>query len=183
LSESVKVMLKLSSNIHTAVFPYLVGAIAGREPNNPKVVYEGYRRELFSQAGIEPDPPGASDGRFTSDTFVAFLAHIARQRYFRAFRLALPIMGKDGNLTRVQANSPAAGHVFAKTGTAVMFAPGSPTQLYKALAGYIQLCDGQWLTFAQFMDRLVPPTEDGLQVADRALHAMGEIASAVYENR
>ena len=34
-----------------------------------------------------------------------------------AWRATLPILGVDGSLTTVQANSPAKGKVFAKTGT------------------------------------------------------------------
>jgi len=33
------------------------------------------------------------------------------------FFKGLPILGKDGTLAKIQVNSPAAGHVFAKTGT------------------------------------------------------------------
>ena len=32
----------------------------------------------------------------------------------------LPIMGRDGTVAKVQVNAPAAGHVYAKTGTAIM---------------------------------------------------------------
>ena len=33
------------------------------------------------------------------------------------FRNALPVLGTDGTLWNIQTSSPAAGHVFAKTGT------------------------------------------------------------------
>jgi D-alanyl-D-alanine carboxypeptidase/D-alanyl-D-alanine-endopeptidase (penicillin-binding protein 4) len=58
LSEQVKVMLKLSSNVHTAYFPYLVGAVAGRDPDNAKAAGERYQRELFAQAGLDPRRAG-----------------------------------------------------------------------------------------------------------------------------
>jgi len=41
----------------------------------------------------------------------------ARARLPRRSSKALPILGKDGTLAKIQVNNPGAGHVFAKTGT------------------------------------------------------------------
>jgi D-alanyl-D-alanine carboxypeptidase/D-alanyl-D-alanine-endopeptidase (penicillin-binding protein 4) len=168
LSEAVKVMLKASSNLHTVTFPYLVGAIVGGESENPTAVYEAYRRRLFEHAGVDPD---VSD--YSADFFTTFLAHQKRQPYFREYRDALPIMGRDGTLEQVQPNSPAAGHVYAKTGSG-RATPNNP-MASKALAGYIELPNGQTVTFAEFMelDANVVPVETD--------EAMGEIVTAVYE--
>jgi D-alanyl-D-alanine carboxypeptidase/D-alanyl-D-alanine-endopeptidase (penicillin-binding protein 4) len=180
LSEEAKVMLKASSNVHTVTFPYLVGAIAGHDSATPKATYEQYRRELFVAAGLEPDPVGAADGNFSADTFIKFLAHLTRRPYFARYRQALPIMGRDGTLARNQPASPAAGHVYAKTGTGVMYSPTGGAMVNKALAGYIELPDGRWLTFAQFM-RQETALDAAMGLADQAQEAMAEIATAVYE--
>ncbi|MFC3448499.1 D-alanyl-D-alanine carboxypeptidase/D-alanyl-D-alanine endopeptidase [Amycolatopsis speibonae] len=173
LSEEVKVMLKISSNPHTVHFPYLVGAIAGRDPDTPKATGERYQRELFEQAGVDPDDPVGE--RYTADFFVRFLGHMARQRYFVPYRQALPIMGRDGSIAHVLPDSPAAGRVFAKTGTASM-----GDVLHKALAGYVVLPDGRLVLFAQFMNKTVGSVDEAMALQTVVETAQGEIAAAVY---
>lgn len=181
LSEQAKVMLKVSSNIHTVTLPYVVGAIAGREPINAKASYEEYRRSLFRAAGLPADPTGSVDGNFSADTFIKFLTHVSRRPYFAPLRDALPIMGRDGTLAMNQPNSPAAGHVYAKTGSGVRFVPTGGAEVNKALAGYIRLPDRRWVTFAQFMNQTSPSIESANVLADQAQEAMAEIATCVYE--
>jgi D-alanyl-D-alanine carboxypeptidase/D-alanyl-D-alanine-endopeptidase (penicillin-binding protein 4) len=180
LSEQAKVMLKVSSNIHTVTFPYLVGAIAGRDPVNAKASYGEYRRSLFRAAGLPADPAGSADGNFSSDTFIKFLTHVSQKPYFAQLRDALPIMGRDGTLAANQPNSPAAGHVYAKTGSGVRFIP-SGAEVNKALAGFIRLPDRRWLTFAQFMHQNAPSIDVANVLADQAQEAMAEIVTCVYE--
>ncbi len=175
LSEQVKVMLKISSNPHTVHFPYLVGAVAGHDPDTPKVTGERYQRELFERAGVDPDDPVGD--RYTSDFFVRFLSHMARQKYFVPYRQALPIMGRDGSIAHVLPDSPAAGRVFAKTGTASM-----GDVLHKALAGYIVLPDGRLVMFAQFMNKSVGSVDEAMALQSVVETAQGEIAAAVYES-
>ncbi|WP_460402774.1 D-alanyl-D-alanine carboxypeptidase/D-alanyl-D-alanine endopeptidase [Actinophytocola sediminis] len=175
LSEQVKVMLKLSSNVHTIYFPYLVGAIAGRDADTPKATGERYQRALFEQAGLNPDEPTA--GEYTADFFVQFLSHMAHQRYFTDYRRALPIMGRDGTLADILPDSPAAGRVFAKTGTGSL-----GTSLHKAMAGYVVLPDGRLVVFAEFLDQPVASVEEAMALQQTAGIAQGEIVTAVYES-
>jgi PBP4 family serine-type D-alanyl-D-alanine carboxypeptidase len=182
VSEEVKVMLKVSSNIHTVMWPHVVGSIAGHDSEHPEAAYEELKRRVFRRAGVDPDAPGVAEGRYSADFFVRFLSYAARRPYFRKFRLALPIMGRDGSLANIQPDSPAAGHVYAKTGTGVgAFDPTRTPRVFKALAGYIHLPNGQWAAFAQFMDAEVASVAAGLELANQAAQAMGEIATAVYE--
>jgi serine-type D-Ala-D-Ala carboxypeptidase/endopeptidase (penicillin-binding protein 4) len=171
LSEQVKVMLKLSSNVHTVYFPYLVGAIAGRDPVDAEATGEQFRRRLLERAGLDPDEPG-----YTSDFFVQFLAYMARQRYFPAYRRAMPVMGRDGTLTGIAPDLPAAGHVHAKTGSAI-----TTTRISKALAGYIRLPDRTSVAFAEFMTQPVGSFEQARELEAVAGQAHGEIVNAVYE--
>jgi D-alanyl-D-alanine carboxypeptidase/D-alanyl-D-alanine-endopeptidase (penicillin-binding protein 4) len=181
LREEVEVMLKTSSNVHTAMWLYDLGAIAGHDSSDPKTAYRQLLGKLFASAGLSPSPPGSADGEYTPDFFVRFLAYIAGQPYFRSYRNALPIMGRDGSLAGVQVRSPAAGHVFAKTGTGLGGSASGP-MLEAALAGYIRPPDGGWIVFAQFMDMpIASPTALG-PVANAVDDAMGEIATAVYES-
>jgi D-alanyl-D-alanine carboxypeptidase/D-alanyl-D-alanine-endopeptidase (penicillin-binding protein 4) len=175
VSEQVKVMLKTSSNVHTAMWEYVDGAIAGHDSANPAAAYGELMTRLFQEAGLDPSPPG-----YTPAFFVIYLAYIARQPYFPLYRDALPIMGKDGDLASVQADSPAAGHVYAKTGTGLGGTASHPV-IDKALAGYIQSPDGGWIAFAEFMDMGISSPAALMPVADAVGEAMGAIAAAVYQ--
>ncbi|GAB2795643.1 D-alanyl-D-alanine carboxypeptidase/D-alanyl-D-alanine-endopeptidase [Amycolatopsis magusensis] len=175
LTEQVKGMLKVSSNPHTAYWPYLVGAIAGRDPETPKATGERYQREIFEKAGVDPDEP--VDEKYTADFFVQFLTYMARQRYFTTYRDAMPIMGRDGSIAHVLPDSPAAGRVFAKTGTA-----SQGQVLNKALAGYVVLPDGRLVVFAQFMNKPVGSLAEAMSLQGVIETAQGEIAAAVYDS-
>ena len=176
LAEAIKVMLKVSSNIHTAFFPYLVGAIAGHDAENAKESGERYQRALLEAAGLDPDPPGAADHEYAPDYFVRYLTHLTGRSIFPQFRGALPVMGRDGTLSGVQVGSPAAGHVFAKTGSAMGLQPDGRRRIAKALAGYINLPDRRTVVFSEFMESY---TEFGK--VPNAGEALGEIVTAVYE--
>ena len=181
LHDQVKVMLKVSSNLHTSAFPYLVGAIAGGDPDTPKDYYAARKRRLFAEAGLDPDAADAPTDLYTPATFNGFLRHMSRRRDFRRFREALPIMGRDGSLAEIEVGSPAAGHVYAKTGTGGMMPPPGdpgPSTLNKAMAGYIELPNGRWATFGLFMN--IRMNGDVLAFGKTVAAAMGEISTAAY---
>ena len=101
---------------------------------------------------------------------------------FDLFFSGLPVLGKDGTLAKIQTDSPAAGHVFAKTGTF-----GSEDKLNgrlmlngKGLAGFVQTKSGRMLAFAAYMNHTSLPNEPDIaqKVAGQAL---GEIAAAAYD--
>lgn len=178
LREAIEVMLKTSSNVHTAMWIYDLGAIAGHDRTDPKTAYAGLLSELFASAGLSP---GSTAGEYSPDFFVEFLSYMARQPYFPSYHDALPIMGRDGLLAGVQVQSPAAGHVFAKTGTGLGQSSTGPL-LEAGLVGYIQPPDGKWIAFAQFMDMPIASPAALMTVADVVEEAMGEIATAVFES-
>lgn len=181
VSDEVKVMLKVSSNVHTVMWPHVVGAIAGHSAENPVAAYEMFRTRLFRRAGLDPSPPGESEGRYSPDFFVRFLGHLRKRPDFAEYRSALPIMGRDGSLANIEVGSPAAGRVYAKTGTGVLrTSPTSDATVHKALAGFIQLAGGRWLSFAAFMEGSAPSIPAGADLANRAGKALGEIATAAY---
>lgn len=173
--EEIKVMLKTSSNVHTAMWEYVDGAIAGHDSADPTAAYGQLMARLFQEAGLDPSPPG-----YTPAFFVKFLAYMARQPYFPLYRDALPIMGKDGDLATVEVGSPAVGDVYAKTGTGLGGTASSPL-IDKALAGYIRPPDGCWIAFAEFMDMGISSPAALMPVADTVGEAMGAIAAAVYK--
>jgi D-alanyl-D-alanine carboxypeptidase len=189
LSDQVKVMLKVSSNPHTVHFPYLVGAIAGRDKENAKKAGHEFQQRLFEKAGLDA-PVGNSGGdfgeKYSPDFFITFLTYMSQQPYFPKYLAALPIMGKDGSLAQVQVNSPAVGHVYAKTGTGMSMrltaGSSSPAmnamQVVKALAGFIELPDRRFIVFAVFLEF---ENQSGLKGVEQLNEVMGEITSVVYE--
>src|SRR5262249_52538831 len=179
LSDKVKVMLKVSSNPHTVQWPYLVGAIAGGDRENAKETGKEFQRRLFEKVGLEPPGGGIFEGLYTADFFIRFLTYMSEQSYFPKYRTALPIMGKDGGLADVQRDSPAAGHVSAKTGSGGSLGPGNIAHVDKALAGFIELPDGRFIVFVEFLALDAPIGPEGIRQLD---HVMGEIASVVYES-
>ncbi len=240
LSDEVKPMLKLSSNPQTLHFPYLVGAIAGHEKENARQAGQEIQQKLFEKAGVVRGfKLGGELGmdRYSADAFITFLTYMSQQPWFARYLHALPILGKDGTVAKVQAGTPAAGHVYAKTGSAVwMIMPpdrrevtkaapsnrgevtiaapskrgemtiaapsnrgemtqigpagglrstfkGKPPQnganLVKALAGYLELPDGRYIVFAEFLELEGVRGFKGFDPIDQV---MGEIASAVYES-
>lgn len=189
LAEDVKATLKVSQNLHASTMPYLWGALVAKKHGNG-VVRAGFQQELafLKKAGLDTDGASQSDGAggataafFTPDFMVHYLAYMATRPDFALFHRALPILGKDGTLWNIQTDSPAAGHVFAKTGTygAVDLLHGRLIVTGKGLAGYIDTADGKHLAFAAYANRVPRP----LDVDDPALlvgQALGEIAAAAY---
>jgi PBP4 family serine-type D-alanyl-D-alanine carboxypeptidase len=192
LSEEVKVTLKVSQNLHASMTaPYLIGtygaAPMGEGKSDPVSAGFAAERAMLKDAGLDVGSAVQSDGAgaaafFTPDFMVHYLTFISQQSFAPKFRAALPVMGKDGTLAEIQKDSPAAGHVFAKTGTY-----GSPDLLNhelfitgKGLAGYIVTAKGQTLAFSAYVN-LVPAQGDAAAALMRAGNVLGEIAGTVYE--
>jgi PBP4 family serine-type D-alanyl-D-alanine carboxypeptidase len=187
LEEAAKVTLKVSQNLHASMMPYIVGAYKMRGAAN--VLQAGFDQESAVLQKADMDITGAvqndgagGDALFTPDFMVHFLLHLTRQPFASRFEKSLPVLGKDGTLASIQVNSPAAGHVFAKTGT---FASANALTkggviMGKALAGFVDAKDGRHFAVAVFIN-LVPVTELGEQATQAVGEAVGEIAAAAYD--
>jgi D-alanyl-D-alanine carboxypeptidase/D-alanyl-D-alanine-endopeptidase (penicillin-binding protein 4) len=190
LREEIKVILKVSQNLHASMMPYVVGALAGHTPGRG-AVQAGFdaERDFLTKAGLDliaaaqGDGAGGAPGAFYSPAFMAqYLAYMATRPDTAVFRRALPILGRDGTLWNIQPNTPAAGRVFAKTGTFSVFDPLNRRVIItgKGLAGYMTTSSGKRLSFAIYANRIpFPPNYKG----DAALlvgQALGEIAVAMW---
>jgi len=81
---------------------------------------------------------------------------MAKQKNFRYFHDALPILGRDGTLWDTQRNSPAAGRLHAKTGTHVTGDLLNEQYVVngKGLAGYLETKNGKQLIVAIFANHV-----------------------------
>jgi N-acyl-D-amino-acid deacylase len=189
LSEEIKVTLKVSQNLHAGMGPYLLGTLVAKDLKNP--LDSGFKVEQQFLQSAHLDLSGAAQGDgaggdwadlFSPDFMVHYLTYWTTRPDYPVFFRALPILGKDGTLARIQVTSPGAGHVHAKTGTF-----GSEDKLNskmmlngKGLAGYVITKDGKKLAFAAYVNHvsLAPDPDAAQQIAGQAL---GEIAAASYD--
>jgi D-alanyl-D-alanine carboxypeptidase/D-alanyl-D-alanine-endopeptidase (penicillin-binding protein 4) len=185
LRDELLPMMKLSSNLHTAAWPYLVGAISGKDPENARIKGFEIQAEMYKQAGVDVDVPlenlqEVSEIRYSPKSYTSYLKYLYDLPYFDEYITILPILGVDGTLSDIDPNLTAAGHVFAKTGTGMTMAKvgDAPPQafLVKALAGFIEFPDGQIVTFSIFADYATSTPNPA-----PAQEAIGDIVNAVYE--
>jgi PBP4 family serine-type D-alanyl-D-alanine carboxypeptidase len=189
LSEEIKVTLKVSQNLHAGMGPYLIGALVGKDLTDP--LKKGFEIERAFLQDAKLDLSGASQGDgaggdwsdlFSPDFMCRYLAYWSTRPEYDAFFRALPVLGRDGTLAKIQTASPAAGHVFAKTGTF-----GSEDRLNgrtmlngKGLAGYVITKSGRRLAFAAYVNHVALPA-DPAAAQNVCGQALGEIAAAAYD--
>ncbi|MEO7082959.1 MAG: D-alanyl-D-alanine carboxypeptidase/D-alanyl-D-alanine-endopeptidase [Gemmatimonadaceae bacterium] len=190
LAQAIKVILKVSQNLHASTIPYIIGAVAGKKPGED-AEQAGFDAEhdFLTQAGLDLMAAGQGDGAggaqsaFFSPTFMTqYLAYMATRPDTAVFRKALPILGRDGTLWNIEPESPAAGKVFAKTGTFAVEDPLNRRLIItgKGLAGYMTTSSGKRLSFAIYANRIPFPAN---YPGDEALlvgQALGEIAVAMW---
>jgi dihydroorotase/N-acyl-D-amino-acid deacylase len=188
LAEEAKVTLKVSQNLHAGMGPYLLGTLIARNSKDPLQAGFATERAFLQDAKLDLSGISQGDGAggdwadlFSPDFMCQYLTYWTTRSDYPFFFKALPILGKDGTLAKIQIANPGAGHVFAKTGTF-----GSEDKLNakmmlngKGLAGYVITASGEKIVFAAFVNHvsLAPDPDTAQSVAGQAL---GEIAAAAY---
>jgi D-alanyl-D-alanine carboxypeptidase/D-alanyl-D-alanine-endopeptidase (penicillin-binding protein 4) len=159
LSESVRLILKVSHNLHASTLPLLVAAKHGE-----RSLAAGLKRqhEFLERIGVDVDTisfgggAGGSRADYTTPrATVQLLRHMATRPDFQIYHDALPSLGVDGTLAKsVEAESPARGKAWAKTGTLYYNNTMNSRTLLtsKALAGYMTTSHDHKLTFAMFVN-------------------------------
>jgi len=181
-------MMKVSSNLHTVAWPYVIGAIAGNNPENALATGMEMQADLFRQFGVSPNLPieemltmaDMASVLYAPESFTNFLNNIYATEYFEDFLFTLPIMGVDGTLDIVDSMLTASGNTFAKTGARLdmtMVDGMRQSTISSNLAGFIQLPDGQFVTFSIFC-----MYTSNNRNTDPLRQALGEIINAVYEH-
>jgi D-alanyl-D-alanine carboxypeptidase/D-alanyl-D-alanine-endopeptidase (penicillin-binding protein 4) len=189
--EYAKVILKVSQNLHASLLPVLLASREGPDAT----LAAGLRKqgEVLKALGVDPDRIafGGGAGGSPSDLVspratVALLRAMAARAEFPAYEAALPILGRDGTLAEaVGPESPARGHVRAKTGTFWVDngLNGKAVLTSKALAGYLETATGRRLVFCLFVND-VPldlPGEDVSAGTEAAGRLLGRICEALYD--
>lgn len=188
LFEDAKVTLKVSQNLHASLMPYLLGAVAGHATASVDQAGFDLERRFLLQMDLDLSGASQSDGEggsradyFTPDFMVHYLAAMSRAPVFPKLLAGLPVLGRDGTLADIQQNSPAAGHVFAKTGTfdAEDLLNRNDMVTGKGLAGFINTPDGRHLAFAIYANEVAVPDQPN-SIDNIVGQALGEIAAAAY---
>ena len=189
LSEEIKVTLKVSQNLHAGMGPILLGALVAKDRKNTLNAGFGVQRSFLESAKLDLSGASQGDGAggdwadlFSPDFMVHYLAYWTTRPDYPIFFKALPILGKDGTLAKIQTDSPGAGHAFAKTGTydSEDKLGGKIMLNGKGLAGYVVRKDGRKLAFAAYVNHVSLPL-DGDAPQQVAGQALGEIAAAAYD--
>lgn len=183
-SESAKLILKASHNLHAGLLPLLVAAKHGKRTLSEGLQLQG---AALKQLGVDVESlsfgGGAGGDRadyVTPQATVQLLTAMTKHDDFAAYRDALPLLGVDGTLaSAVAEDSPARGRVRAKTGTLVWGDLLNHRTLLqsKALAGYVETADGRTIVFACFVN-LAPLTTASDR--ERIGRVLGTIAEKLY---
>jgi D-alanyl-D-alanine carboxypeptidase/D-alanyl-D-alanine-endopeptidase (penicillin-binding protein 4) len=162
LAEMVKVVNKVSQNLHTEMLLRLLGAQAKGEGS----VEMGHAAvdEFLRRLGVVPESWAMQDasGLSRSDLVTAhgmagLLAGMDRHRYASAFRDSLPVAGVDGTLATRMEQPAARGRVMAKTGT---------IRHVNALGGYVTARSGERFAFYAAVNHHPGPSSDSVAALD-----------------
>jgi D-alanyl-D-alanine carboxypeptidase/D-alanyl-D-alanine-endopeptidase (penicillin-binding protein 4) len=190
--EYLRVILKVSHNLHASTLPLIVAAHHGE-----RKLSEGLKREgqLLKALGVPVETiafgGGAGGARVdlvTPRATVTLLRAMAARPDFAVFDAALPVLGRDGTLAKaVAADSPARGHARAKTGTYWLDNPltGRAVLTSKALAGYMETASGRPLVFAFFINSVPVDAQGSVQVSEataRAGRVLGSLCEVFYQS-
>jgi serine-type D-Ala-D-Ala carboxypeptidase/endopeptidase (penicillin-binding protein 4) len=144
LKDSVKLVNKISQNLHTEVLLRTVARQQGRWATPEDL--QKFPETFYAKAGIPEGDVVQTDGSglsrhdlVTPRAFVALLAYAQRQVWFPAFLASLPVAGADGTLNERMKEPPLAGKIHAKT--------GSVTHV-RTLSGYAETPGGRKLIFS-----------------------------------
>ena len=165
LSELIDVTLKWSRNIYAETM------LRSMAPEGaPKSAAGGLKalEETLGDWGIFPQYFLARDGSglsrydyLTADAATWLLTHLWRDpKHAEAYKMALPVFGVNGNVANRLKETPAAGRVWAKT--------GSMSQV-RALSGYLETLEGEPLVFSFIVNGFRVPQREIDAAMDKAL--------------
>jgi len=144
LGDSVKLVNKISQNLHTEVLLRTAARQKGRWSDPDDLLK--FPKEFYAKAGIREDDVVQTDGSglsrhdlVTPRAFVALLQYAQKQAWFAAYYASLPVAGVDGTLNERMKDSGIAGRIHAKTGS---------VSHVRTLSGFAETPGGRKLIFS-----------------------------------
>jgi serine-type D-Ala-D-Ala carboxypeptidase/endopeptidase (penicillin-binding protein 4) len=144
LGDAIKLINKISQNLHTEMLLRTVARQSGMwaTPDDLMKVPQ----DFYASAGVSPDDVIQSDASglsrhdlVTPRAIVALLTFAQKQPWFDTYYNSLPVAGVDGTLEDRMKNTPAAGHIHAKTGS---------VEHVRTLSGFAETANGRRLIFS-----------------------------------
>jgi serine-type D-Ala-D-Ala carboxypeptidase/endopeptidase (penicillin-binding protein 4) len=144
LGDSIKLVNKISQNLHTEVLLRTAARQNGRW-SDPEDVPK-FAKEFYAKVGIGPEDVVQTDGSglsrhdmVTPRAFVTLLAYAQKQPWFADFYASLPVAGVDGTLNERMKETGIAGKIHAKTGS---------VSHVRTLSGFAETAAGRRLIFS-----------------------------------
>jgi serine-type D-Ala-D-Ala carboxypeptidase/endopeptidase (penicillin-binding protein 4) len=144
LGDSVKLVNKISQNLHTEVLLRTAMRQAGTWNSFDDVAK--FAADFYAQVGIAPKDMIQTDGSglsrhdlVTPRAMLTLLQYAQTRPWFESFFASLPVAGVDGTLEERMKNTPAAGRVHAKTGS---------VEHVRTMSGFADTAGGRRLTFS-----------------------------------
>jgi serine-type D-Ala-D-Ala carboxypeptidase/endopeptidase (penicillin-binding protein 4) len=144
LADAVKLINKISQNLHTEMLLRTVARLNGPWATTDEMMKAP--ADFYAKAGIEPgdviqtDASGLSrHDLVTPRAIVTLLSFAQKQPWFGPYYASLPVAGQDGTLEDRMKNTPAAGRIHAKTGS---------VEHVRTLSGFAETTGGRLLIFS-----------------------------------
>jgi D-alanyl-D-alanine carboxypeptidase/D-alanyl-D-alanine-endopeptidase (penicillin-binding protein 4) len=144
LGDSVKLVNKISQNLHTEVL--LRTAIRQQGTWNSFDDVAKFAADFYAHVGIATDDIIQTDASglsrhdmVTPRAMLTLLRYAQTRPWFESFFSSLPVAGVDGTLEERMKNTPAAGRVHAKTGS---------VEHVRTLSGFADTAGGRRLAFS-----------------------------------
>ena len=144
LGDSIKLVNKISQNLHTEVLLRTAARQAGpwTDPDDlPR-----FPSTFYAKAGIREDDVVQTDGSglsrhdlVTPRAFVTLLQYAQKQSWFPEYYVSLPVAGVDGTLNERMKEAGVAGRIHAKTGS---------VSHVRTLSGFAEALGGRRLIFS-----------------------------------
>jgi serine-type D-Ala-D-Ala carboxypeptidase/endopeptidase (penicillin-binding protein 4) len=179
LIEAVRVVNKTSQNLGAELL-LRVAALEKAGASDGEAVLK-FAQQFFKGIGIDEGEVVLFDGSglsrrnlVTPQAVVQLLTYIAQQPWAEAFRSTLPVAGEDGTLSDRMKDTPAAGRLWAKTGS---------LGHVNSLSGYATTLGGARLIFSMFGNNHILRGKEATGVLDAISTAMIEEIGAWPEEK
>jgi D-alanyl-D-alanine carboxypeptidase/D-alanyl-D-alanine-endopeptidase (penicillin-binding protein 4) len=144
IPDALRVMAKISQNLHAEIFLRAAARLKTGNPSEDAALQ--FEQDFRVSIGLKENDVVMTDGSGLSrkdmvspQSEVSLLRWVAEQPWAAIYRSVLPVAGEDGTLIDRMKNTPAAGNVWAKTGS---------LSHVDSLAGYATSMRGAHLVFS-----------------------------------